>query len=151
MALGFLLIESTFLICSFFAQSVFHPAMSVNAAEMSYSRIARIPIPGDNITHSDVTFNMLLDEEMASYTEIYNWLRTFVERNHSSAADPSTGPTVADISVSVLSSHNNVIKTIKYRDAFPVSVGDIVFEAAAGDVQYIICPITFSFTDFDLE
>lgn len=135
----------------FFAQSVFHPSMMVNAVEVNYSRIGRIPIPGDAITHADVTFNVMLDENMSSYTEVFNWLHTFVDRNQSSAADTASGPTTADITVSVLSSHNNVVKKIIYRDAFPVSLGDVVFEAAAGDVQYIICPITFSFTDFDIE
>lgn len=135
----------------FFAQSVFHPAMSVNAAEVSYTRLGRIPIPGDKISHNDVTFNVILDEDMASYQEIYDWLRTFVERNHADNSDTGTGPTTADITVSVMSSHNNVTKKIIYRDAFPVSLGDVVFEAAAGDVQYVICPVTFSFTDFDLE
>ena len=55
----------------------------------------------------------------------------------SEAANGVKGPSSANITLSILTSHNNVAKKIIYRDAVPTLLGDIAFEAAAGDVQYM--------------
>jgi len=54
-----------------------------------------------------------------------------------------------DISVSVLTSHNNISRTIRYTNALPTSLGDVTF-AATQDGQYITFPASFRFDYFEL-
>jgi hypothetical protein len=135
----------------FFAQSVLHPAMSMSAVEVPYSRVS-VPMPGDKLTFGEVTAIVIIDEDLNGYTEMYNWMKRLVETTYQSAMDrtQSNPPSVADITVSVLSSHNNTTRKLVYRDCVPTLLGDISFEATSGDVQYLTFPVSFRFSYFDI-
>ena len=87
---------------------------------------------------------------MNSYTEMYNWLRRMVEQNRNAPLALGNIPTEADITISILTSHNNANKQIRYIDCVPTLVGDINFEATVGDVQYLTFPISFRFSYFEI-
>jgi len=89
---------------------------------------------------------------MNAYTEMHDWMRRIVDNPLVGALDRdgSTINSVADITLSILSSSNTVIKQIRYTDAMPVTLGDIAFEATASGTEFIVCPISFRFTLFEL-
>lgn len=134
----------------FFASSVNHPSVTVVAPELSYKR-ANIMLAGDKLRFGEVSFSVILDEDMKSYQEMYDWMQLLVE-------NPNTRPTertdtipatTADISLVALTSHNNSSKTIRYIDAVPTSLGDIAFEATSTE-NHITFPVTFAFSYFEL-
>ena len=138
----------------FFAQQVLHPAMDMTTTEIPYRRVGSIVTPGDTLSFGSVTMDILMDENMNVYQEIYDWMRRLVEEQHKA----NTGrmfsgeddlSSYCDITVSVLTSHNNISRTIKYTNALPTSLGDITF-AATQDGQYITFPATFRFDYFEL-
>ena len=59
-------------------------------------------------------------------------------------------PTYSDITVSILSSHNNKTKEIKYIDCIPIALGDITFESTATGTEFVTFAISFRFSYFDL-
>ena len=59
-------------------------------------------------------------------------------------------PTYSDIVVSILSSHNNKTKQIKYIDCIPIALGDITFESTATGTEFVTFTISFRFSYFDL-
>ena len=63
----------------------------------------------------------------------------------------SQPPAMSDITLSILSSHNNTTKTIKYIDSIPVSLTDIQFESTAGGETFISFGASFRFTYFELS
>ena len=137
----------------FFAQQVQHPSMNVNHTEVSYRRISSVPVSGDVIEHGTVTLDVLMDENMRVYEEIYDWMHRLVEEKHK----PNTGrlyntdntlASYCDIRVAVLTSHNNVNREFKYVNAIPVSIGDVPFTAAS-DGEYITFPVSFRFDYFE--
>ena len=137
----------------FFAQSVLHPTVTIDTPSLPYSRVGNIAIPGDKLTFSELSANILIDENMNSYTEMYEWLKRLVNENYHGPeyANAKLGeiPSEADITVSVLSSHNNVLQRIRYIDCVPTSLGDISFEASVSDVQPLVFPVTFRFSYFE--
>jgi hypothetical protein len=138
----------------YFAQSVMHPDTQISALEIPYKRIGSIPFTGDKLVYGELTAMIIMDEDLSAYSEMYNWIKSFVEApdiKPSEAKDGDKGPSEADITVSILTSHNNVAKKIIYRNAIPTLLGDIAFEASQGDVNYITFPISFRFTYFDIE
>lgn len=139
----------------FFAQSVSHPGVNLNAAEVPFSRISSVPMPGDTLTFGELNANILLDEDLNGYQEMYNWMVRLVNEKHVSAYDATVTegiePTFNDITVLALTSHNNTNKKIRYVDATPSSMGDIQFEASNSGVEYLTFPISFRFSYFVIE
>jgi len=134
---------------TFFAQSVMHPSLSTNAAEVPYSQYTSVPMTADKITYSALTVNMILDEDMKAYEEIIDWMKYFIVNNESvtSVSDDSH---YADLTLNINTSKNNLVKSIRYEDAFPTDLGEIQMEANAESVPVIIVPVTFRFTSFTL-
>ena len=137
----------------FFCQTVLHPALSMNPVEVPYKRISSVPFAGDKLTFTELTCMIIVDENLNSYTEMYNWMNRLVETNETTASNrlAAKPPTTADITLSILSSHNNTVRTIRYLDCLPVSLGDMTLESTSGDIQYITFPATFRFSTFELK
>ena len=135
----------------YFCQSVDHPSVSANPVEFPIKRITGVPLPGDKITHSEIGFNIILDEEMTGYNEMYNWLQRIVNDAQVNPIQRDTKfPTFADITLMILSSHNNTTQKIRYRDCLPVSLGGIQFSTTTGNVTYLTFTASFRFSTFEV-
>ena len=90
---------------------------------------------------------------MTAYTEVFNWMHYIVNNDDilPSKATETKAATYADINVSILNSSNNVVKTLKYKEAIPTLLGDVSLLSTTGDVQYINCPISFRFSTFEIS
>jgi len=137
----------------YFAQQIQHPGMEVSQVELGYKGLANVPITGNAISNGSVTMDILLDENMEAYKEIYDWMHRMVNEEHKLSSRRFTTdrnspvPTsYCDIAVSVLTSANNPNKLITYRNAFPVGLGDIQFNVES--TEYIVFPVTFRFDYF---
>lgn len=137
----------------FFAQTILHPALSANPVELPYKRVSTIPFAGDKLTFGELTAMIIVDENMNSYTEMYNWLQRSIEQEERvpSLRTSAKPPLYADITVSILSSHNNKTRQIRYIDSIPVGLGDMTLESTSGDVTFITFPATFRFSYFEFK
>ena len=135
----------------YFAQQVTHPGAQLNPLELPARRITSVPLAGDKITFSEVSFNIILDENMTSYREMYDWMvRITNEGQVSAGARGEKKPTYADITLSVLSSHNNQTLRVRYKDCIPTSLGTINFQSTTGDVQFLTFDASFRFAQFEI-
>jgi hypothetical protein len=138
----------------FFAQSVSHPSTTLQAVEVPFQRIQGVPFAGDAISYGELTINILMDEDFNAYTEMFNWMKRLLVTNQVNAResmDKGILSTETDITVVAMSSHNNANKSIVYKSALPVSIGDINFEATNQSVEFITFPVTFRFTEFEIK
>lgn len=139
----------------FFCQSVTHPGLLMPAAEMPIRRMQSIPFPGESLTINELSCNILLDENMQAYEEMYKWLKrnqvTNMEGNEWRQRNGGKPPTNADITLSILSSHNNLTNQFRYIDAIPTSLGDIAFESTNPGTDYITFVATFRFSYFEMK
>lgn len=138
----------------FFAQSVQHPGVSMTPAEVSYPRVRSIPYPGDGLSFGELSVILLLDEDLNSYIEIYNWMIRMVKEPYVSgekALMEDKLASVTDVTVTALTSHNNPNKKIVYKDAMPTQLGDIEFQAANASVDYLTVPISFRYSYFEIK
>ena len=136
----------------FFCQSVTHPGMLMSAVELPYQKIAGVPFPGDKLTFNELSANIILDEDMKGYEEMYSWIRRLLDTNLRNPLDrtASTPPHYADITLHILSSHNNMTKQIRYIDCVPTALSDIQFESTADGGQFITFSTSFRFNYFEL-
>ena len=142
---------------TYFASSVTHPSVETGGVKVGYSRVD-VTLPADKIQYGTVTFDLMMDEGMESYKEIYDWQKRMVETNHRPASarfssqfgDQPIPASSNDIKLSILTSSLTSNRQIVYRNALPVSLGDIQF-ASTSDGAYITFPVTFSFDYFDFS
>ena len=104
----------------YFCQGVAHPSVQLNPVELPTRRITSVPLAGDKITHGEITFTIILDENMTGYNEMFNWLQRLVNDGQVNPIKRSGKfPTYADITLAILSSHNNTTQKIRYKDCLP--------------------------------
>lgn len=137
----------------FFCQNVTHPGMLFSAAELPFRKLQSIPFPGDKLTFNELSANIILDEDMQGYSEMYNWIRRLLDTEIKNPLDrtASTPPGYADITLHILSSHNNTTRQVQYRDCIPTSLGDIQFESTSTGDSFITFNASFRFTYFELK
>lgn len=136
----------------FFAQAVSHPDLSVSPSIAPF-RGTNLQVPGDKLEYGTLTMEVILDENMNAYKELLNWMQSNVRENYVLSTKVNTfsqDVSTYDIRVSILSSHNNTIDTITYKDTFPINLGTINLQANVNDVQFITFPATFAYTTFEL-
>ena len=135
----------------YFVQSVSHPGASLTPIELPVRRITSVPLAGDKMTFSEVGFDIIVDENMTSYKEMYDWMTRIVNEGQVSAGERDTKkPTYADITLSVLSSHNNTAQKIRYLDCVPTGLGAIEFQSTSGDTTYVTFNASFRFSQFEI-
>ena len=89
----------------FFAQQITHPGLIMPAAELPVRRMQSIPFPGESLTINELSATILLDEDLKSYNEMYEWIRRNQRTNMGDQAFIKRGteiPTNADITLSIL-------------------------------------------------
>lgn len=136
----------------FFLQSFIHPGMIMNSVEVPYKKITGIPFIGDKLTFNELQANILLDEDMKSYDEMYSWMRRILDVGNVTAYEASRGtpPSMADITLTILSSHNNLTRQVRYIDCIPTALTDIQFESTAGGESFLVFGASFRFSYFEL-
>jgi hypothetical protein len=128
--------------------------MLMSPVEVPFRKIAGVPMPGDTLTFNELSANIILDEDMQGYTEMYSWIRRILDTNvtgHTKYLNEPTQSTFADITLQILSSHNNTTKQIQYKDCVPTALGDIQFESTSTGDTFITFAASFRFSYFELK
>ena len=139
----------------FFVQDFTHAGVIMNTADLGYKKIAAIPFIGDKLTYNEMLANIILDEDMKAYTEMHDWMRRILDQDMTTPVDrfkakTEKPPAQSDITLSILSSSNNPVVRIKYKDCIPVALTDIQFQSTAGGESFITFGASFRFTYFDI-
>lgn len=132
----------------FFAQSVNHPSLEVTAAMTSFRGYRSVPFAGDTREFNPLEVNVIVDEDMQSYKDIYNWMQYNLEHIESGPDDANS--TYSDITLTILTSKNNINQEIKYIDCFPESIGSVQMEANTDGTTILTFPLTLRYTYFEL-
>jgi hypothetical protein len=136
----------------FFTQRTSVPGISVNPIEH--------PTPfkptfegGDRLNYDDLNLSFIVDEGMANYLEIFNWIKgySFPENfGQYQNLQSSQEGLKSDISIKILNSHKNPSILIDYRDCFPISLSEVTLDTTQTDVIYPEATVTFRYNYFDI-
>ena len=162
---------------TYFCTQVNVPGLSLGGTIDQQTRFKDIPQPGDKLTYGDLTMTFLVDENLENYQEIHGWLvglgfprdhsefrnligagsDRFPVSNESVSTEPGKvkygvtdqGPTFSDATLSILTSKNNAIQEVRFRDIFPVSLSGLQYDQQTTDVQYLTASVTFNYEIYD--
>jgi len=139
---------------SFFCQSVNLPGITLGAPEFG-NPFNIAPIPGETLTYDQLQVQFLVDEQMANYQAIYNWIValgfpetyeqyiTFV--GNDTANYTELAKNYSDGTLQILNANNQTAKSVQFHDMFPVSLDSLQFSGTNNDVQYLIGNATFRY------
>ena len=127
----------------------------------------KLPVPGDHIDFGTLTITFRVDEEMRNYQEIFDWIVALgFPDNFSqySAVAPSRGkfggalvnPTAgsgiySDASLMVLNSVKAPIIEFVFKNLYPVTLTDVLFDTMRTDIDYVDATVTFAYQSFTLN
>lgn len=143
----------------FFCQQVNLPGITLGAPEQA-TPFSMAPIPGDTLMYESLQLQFIVDEDMVNYTEIYNWIvalgfpqnyeqyisfKNQDQRNKLSELMSN----YSDGLLQILNSSNNPVKTIQFRDMFPVAIESLVVASTNTDVTYLVGNASFKFSYYE--
>ena len=133
----------------FFVQGVTLPDISSTPVEQ-FTPFKTVYRPADKIEFGDLTLTVLVDENMQSYLETWNWLIALTKpENFDQYANLLSGDGIySDATLTVLSSKKNPNVQITFKDMFPISVGSIALATNQSDVNPPVVDMTFRYSSY---
>lgn len=121
----------------FFATSVSLPSISISESNIPFKQ-GTVYAPADRISYDSLSVQFALDENLVVYNEIHNWMKRQLDEVE-----------FYDMTLSFLTSHNNVSRTVLFTNAFPVSCSGISLSTNASDVEYGNIDVGFRYDTFE--
>jgi hypothetical protein len=141
---------------NFFVQAINIPSVTLGAPLISSPYIA-YPIPGEHLKYGDFNITFKVDEDLANYLEVHNWIRGLGKPdnydeygNLANTLPASSSGIVSDMTVVILNAIKNPIFEVNFRDAFPTSISELNFASTDSTVNYITAKANFKYTIFDI-
>jgi len=142
---------------NFFVTGVNLPGISLGFIEVP-TPFKLINIPGSKLDYGDFDLTFRLDEDMATYFEIYNWLLAigfpegFNQYRGLSTNEPGDPERLfSDATLTILKSSMVPNIEVSFEDLFPTSISNIDFTATDTDVNYITATVSFKYKIFRVK
>jgi hypothetical protein len=160
----------------YFCTAVNVPGVSLSTITQ-LTPLRDIPLPGENLNYADITMSFLVDEDLINYREIHNWLTglgfPYDNKQYAALANsgsdrfptsrgsvsteigkvkygaPSAGGTYSDATLTILTSKNNPVTEVRFRDVFPTSLSGLSYNQQATDIQYLTAEVTFKYLIYE--
>jgi hypothetical protein len=141
---------------SFFCQEVNLPGITLGEPEFA-NPFAKVPIPGETITYDQLIVQFLVDENMANYKAIYNWIialgfpesytqYTSLLSEEERGSLNELASNYSDAALTILNNNNRPSQSVQFVDLFPTNIDTLQFSSTQQDIQYLIGRATFRFS-----
>lgn len=136
----------------YFCQSVNLPGVSLGEVSRA-TPFLDMYSPGTKLTYSPLDVEFLVDEELQSWKNIYDWFLTMADPDGFEKRDGSkelqTNKHFSDATLTILSGLNNPILRIQYTNVFPLSISDIQFNTTQSADNIITARATFRYQSYN--
>lgn len=133
---------------SFFVQSTSLPGISSVSASVS-SPFTTIPLTGDHVNYEPLTVELIMDEEMKSYGELYTWLTGYsFPNNYDEYKSQKAKFLYSDIQLSLQDSNDVTIRGITFHSAVITSLSSVRFDYKNIDSNWATYSATFTYQNF---
>ena len=147
----------------FFCQAANIPQIAMDPVAVP-SVVNDYYMPGDEVKYEPLFVRFLVDENMKNWYQVHDWIRelgtpvTQKEFKYSRKGLPSqwdphgAGPTndwKSDCSLKVLSSNYQTVGEFVFKDAFPISLTTLNFDASSADINYFTAEVQLRYDYYD--
>lgn len=114
---------------------------NLSIGEVSYNTPQRnISVYADKLNFDTLSVRMIVDENMLNYREVFDWMNELVYTEDREVMDK-----VEDLTLIVMSSHNNPVQKISFTSCYPTSLGGMEFNSSVTSIDYITAEVEFKF------
>jgi hypothetical protein len=132
------------------------PGITVEDSELQTPfKIIRYP---DKVVYNDFVVRFKIDEDMSNYIEIFNWMLLVGRPEQFSNPNPDAlfpndiySNYYSDGTLIILNSANKPNIEVRFKDLFPVVIGDIEFTSQESDVMYLDATVSFRCLSFTIH
>ena len=127
----------------FTIQTMMLPDVTAEGAPLPFKQV-NVAFVSDKIAFGTFEVSYLIDEDLLNYKEIFDWIKSNVETNHT--RDTIEASHTRDLTLTIMNSANNVTKQIKFVDAYPISISSLPFDITTTDVEYLTAVVQFQYS-----
>lgn len=132
-------------VVSALAQDFLVPALTLNPMEVP-NRFVDYTLAGEKLLYGELDIGFIMDNNMDAYVEVHNWMNLMAGAYDQPVEERQLLHN--DVTLQLLNNHKNLVRTFKFIDCWPTSLGAASYDlATAGQVKSIL---TMKFTAFTI-
>lgn len=141
---------------NFFTESINIPGKKIYHTDQ-VTPLVNIPLWGNKLLYNDLTVTFKVDEDFHNYEEISMWLdglgqpSSIAQRYPLDTKERIGEGKLSDCIITITTNVKNSNMRFILRDAFPISISDIVFSSTQSNEEHIIATAIFKYMDMKLE
>lgn len=109
-----------------------------------------IPLPGNKLVYDLLEVSVIVTENLESYLNILNWMYG-IYAPFNTDMFKNKKRYLERIDLTVYSAANNPIYRVKFEDAFPVRIDEILFDSEQIQGEPVKTKVEFAFKNFVVE
>lgn len=147
----FLLTFSRISNTQYFCQEVNIPGVTLGEVQRT-TPFLDMYSPGTKMTYEPLKISFILNEDMQSWKDMYNWFTSIADPDGFEGRDHprelQQNKHLSDCTLTVLSALNNPIMRIHYTNCFPVTMGSVNFDTKLSSETIMTCDVTFRYQSY---
>ena len=134
---------------TFLVQGVNLPGLTLQSSSIN-TPFSAVSIPGNQITFGSLSLTFMVDEDMQSWYELYNWIVQLGNPKGYNKVGTLTGKsgsvtsTTSDATLYVKTNSNNPNFQFNFIDVYPTELGEMSF-ATTDNQEFITSTATFNY------
>ena len=108
--------------------------------------------PGTKLTYDPLDITFTIDEELASWKNLYDWFISMADPDGFEGRDHprelQTNKHFSDATLTILSALNNPLLRVNFTNVFPLSLSDIQFDTKSSADNIITAKATFRYQSY---
>jgi hypothetical protein len=140
----------------FFVQGVALPNISLTSTAIQ-TPFVQMNTPGNILTFDTLTINYIVDEDMNSWFEIYDWIvalgnpESLNKIGNLTRLQGQMNSVVSDATLLINSNSNNSRVKFTFKDLYPVELSGVQFSSTDTSQEFLTSTITFAYTYYSAE
>jgi hypothetical protein len=138
---------------TYFVQAVNLPSMSLQSTSVN-TPFSALSVPGNQISFGTLTLTFIVDEDMQSWYELYDWIfklgnpKGYDKRGGLQDNDELINSVTSDATLLIKTNANNSNFKIDFYGVYPTDLGDMQFSAVENQ-EFITSTVTFNYTYYE--
>lgn len=139
---------------TFVVQSVNLPSLALQSTTVN-TPFVQLSIPGNQLSFGQMTLSFIIDENMQSWYEIYDWMfqlgnPTSLDKRGRLLGEPGTNTNItSDGTLFIKTNSNNPNWKVNFVDMYPNDLGDITFSTTESQ-EFLTSTVTFNYTYYQV-
>ena len=134
---------------TYFVQAVNLPSMSLQSTTIN-TPFSALSVPGNQINFGTLTLTFMVDEDMQSWLELYNWIvqlgnpKGYNKTGTLTGKPGSVTSRTSDATLFIKSNSNNSNLRFDFVDVYPTDLGEMNF-TTTDNQEFVTSTVTFNY------